>query len=289
MRTVADLPWQGRQVCIRIHVRRFQCHNPGCSQRTFTERLPFAAAHAQVTSRLAEIQRSIGLVLGGEPGSRLTRRLAMPTSPDTLLRRVKGDGPHVIPTPRILGVDDFAFRKASTYGTILVDLELRRAVDLLPDREAATLAHWLREHPGVEVISRDRASAYARAARDAAPDAIQVADRWHLLSNLRDALERFLQRRSVVVRELLRDSVPESTPVPATEAVPTWSKDVGADSRAGANEQRVARFERVRSLHADGMSLRGIARTLGLHYQTVERYVRSNACPDWQPARGRMP
>src|SRR5262249_16749507 len=91
VRTVADLPWRGRQVRIRIHVRRFRCHNPGCSQRTFAERLPFAAAHAQVTSRLGEIQRSICLALGGEPGSRLARRLAMPTSPDTLLRRVKGD------------------------------------------------------------------------------------------------------------------------------------------------------------------------------------------------------
>jgi len=286
-RSLADLPWQGRRVHIRIQVRRFHCRNPDCPQRTFAERLPSAAAHAQATRRLAETQRTVGIALGGEPGSRLARRLAMPTSPDTLLRRVKAAGPCVGPAPRVLGVDDFAFRRASTYGTILVDLEQRRAVDLLPDREAGTLARWLREHPGAEVISRDRASAYARAARDAAPDATQVADRWHLLVNLRDALERFLQRRSVVVRELLRDPVPENMPIPASHPVATQSEEPEADSRAGVAEQRRARFERVRSLHAGGMSLRGIARALGLNYQTVERYVRSDACPDWQPGRHR--
>jgi transposase len=287
VRIVDDLPWLGRRVCIRVQVRRFRCHNPACPQQTFTERLPAVAAHAQATRSLAEAQRSIGFALGGEPGSRLSRRLAMPTSPDTLLRRVRTAGSEVGPTPRVLGVDDFAFRRASTYGTILVDLERRRAVELLPDREAATLARWLCEHPGIEVISRDRASAYAQAAREASPDAVQVADRWHLLANLRDALERFLQRRSATIRELLRDAAPEKVSVPANR--PQTAQSVGSvpDSRAGTSEQRVARFQKVRSLHEDGMSLRSIARTLGLHYQTVERYVRSDACPDWQPGRDR--
>ncbi len=139
VRAVADLPWQGRQVRIRIHVRRFRCGNPRCPQRTFAERVPSVADHAQSTRRLAEAQLSIGFALVGEPGSRLSRRLAMPTSPDTLLRRVRAAGSDHRPTPRVLGVDDFAFRKASTFGTILVDLERRCAVDLLPDREAATL------------------------------------------------------------------------------------------------------------------------------------------------------
>ncbi len=141
---------------------------------------------------------------------------------------------------------------------------------------------WLREHPGVEVVSRDRASAYARAAHEAAPDAVQVADRWHLLANLRDVLERSLHRRSVVVRGLLRDPTPEDVPVPAPP--PEGSMP---ETRSVASEQRLARFERIRRLHADGMSLRGIARALDLNYQTVERYVRSDTCPDWQPGRRR--
>ncbi len=243
--------------------------------------MPAVADHAQSTRRLAEAQLSIGFALGGEPGSRMSRRLAMPTSPDTLLRRVRAAGSDHRPTPRVLGVDDFAFRRASTFGTILVDLERRCAVDLLPDREAATLARWLREHPGVEVVSRDRASAYARAAHGAAPDAVQVADRWHLLANLRDVLERSLHRRSVVVRGLLRDPPPDDAPVPSP---PEGSMP---ETHSVASEQRLARFERVRRLHADGMSLRGIARALGLNYQTVERYVRSDTCPDWQPGRRR--
>jgi transposase len=139
-RRVGDLPWQGRQVRIRIHDRRFRCHKPGCPQQTFTKRVPFAAAHAQATRLLAETQRTIGIALGGEPGSRPARRMAMPASPETLLRRLKAAGAQVMPTPHIFGVDDFASRKASTYGTILVDLEQRRAADLLPGRQSATPA-----------------------------------------------------------------------------------------------------------------------------------------------------
>jgi transposase len=236
---------------------------------------------------LAEAHRTIGLALGGEPGSRVARHLAMPTSPDTLLRRVRAIPAQPIPTPRVLGVDDFAFRKGSVYGTILVDLEGGRVLELLPDREAATLAGWLRGHTGVQVISRDRASAYAQAAREAAPEAVQVADRWHLLANLRDALERFLQRRSATIRRLLAgpsDSPPASPEVEPAAVHPDGSRQ---DGQAPRRECRQARFEQVRQLHADGMSLRGIARALGLHYQTVERYVRSDTCPDWQPGRRR--
>ena len=308
-RTVADLPCHGHILALRLCVRRFRCSNPTCAQHIFCERLPqLLQAHARSTIRLTDIQRIIGLTLGGEPGSRLAQRLDMPTSPDTLLRRVKNSPDEPASPPRYVGIDDWAFRKGQRYGTVVVDLERGRVIDLLPDREAATVEKWLRQHPGVEVISRDRAPAYAQGASAGAPQALQVADRWHLLKNLREALERLLGRLDADVADALQPSPTECSPATSMlEAIPTVSEaepqkilsepapqstsepisSVQQTARQARRQQRAARHAEVRFLREQGLSLRQIARQSGLSLKTVRRYCRQDHCPDWKPGQCR--
>ncbi|MEJ7617319.1 MAG: ISL3 family transposase, partial [Pyrinomonadaceae bacterium] len=213
-RCVADLPWHGVAVRLELHARRFVCTTECCQQRIFCERLPsVVAAYARKTSRLTVALELIGFALGGEAGARLARQLGMHTSPDALLERIRRAALPQVSTPKILGIDDWAQRKGSTYGTILVDYERRRPVDLLPDREAGTLAHWLKAHPGVEIIIRDRAGAYADGARAGAPEAMQIADRWHLLKNISEVFERFLNRHRTILQQAVQNIHAESSEV----------------------------------------------------------------------------
>ncbi len=202
-RRPADLPASGRAVCLSLKVRRFSCHHPACPRRTFAERLPgLPGRHAQRTQRLARAQARAGLALGGAPAARLLTSLAMPSSTRTLLRTLRGLPFPARPRPTIIGVDDWALRKGRTYATLLVDLKRRRPVDLLPDRSAPTLAAWLRSQPQIRLIARDRSTEYARGATLGAPKAVQVADRWHLLFNARQMVERWLARAHPRLKQL---------------------------------------------------------------------------------------
>ena len=189
-RTLADRPWNGRPVVLRLLVRRFRCGNTDCPRRIFTERLPeLVAPQARRTMRLGQDQQEVGFAVGARPGARLAGRLGMPLSARTLLRLLHTAPCPERPNPRVLGMDEWAWRRGRRYGTILVDLERSQPVDLLPDRDADSVARWLRAHPGVEVVSRDRSRLYADGIGRGAPGAKQVVDRWHVLRNLGETLE----------------------------------------------------------------------------------------------------
>jgi transposase len=299
-RQLAEEPAFGRRVRLQMTVRRFLCPDSRCPRQIFVEPLDgFAAKHARTTTRLAQAHLAIGLALGGEAGARLAGKTAMPTSPDTLLRRVKQARARSSPTPRLVGIDDWAWRKGQRYGTIVVDLETSEVIDLLPDRDAATVKVWLEAHPGIELVSRDRASAYSQAATEAASKAQQVADRWHLLKNVREAVERLLERHLPVITDALKPADPDpiirsdASPDGATTSEPTPQESPASptpssprhEAALAKRRRRVERFERVHQLHRQGTPIRQIARDLAMSRRGVRSYLRRERCPDWRPGR----
>lgn len=283
-RRLADLPWQGLSVVLHWKTRRFFCTDAECPQKIFTERLPqVAASSSRRTDRLAVAVRSIALACGGECGSRLANRLGMKISPDSLLRETRRVALPKMPVPRVLGVDDWAFRKGQRYGTVLIDLERGNPVDLLPDRHAESLKKWLTEHPEVEIISRDRGDCYIKGATEGAPHATQVADRFHLAKNLREALFRLIERRSAQVRSAIEQT--HNQKLVETQTKPTRSVvDSGDDQSerpaSRARQRRHQLYQSVKQLHEQGVSLRGIARHLGIHRSSVRRFVQADGFPE---------
>lgn len=275
----ADLPSLGSEVRLELSVRRFYCRNTLCRRRTFAEPLPtLVAPRARRTRRNASAQATVGVACGGEAGARLLKHLAMPTSGDTVLRLVRAMPLPESPMPRVLGVDDWARRKGHTYGTILVDLETRRVTDLLPERTAESLAAWLKERGPIEVITRDRSSEYARGAAMGAPQAVQVTDRWHLLQNLREMIERWLTG----IHGRLRRLPPVETSEAATpRRIPARRRTSSEAARsAGSRARRLAWYEEVKQRFNAGETVLAISRAMALSRDLVRRYAYAESFPE---------
>jgi transposase len=281
-RTLADLPCFGLSVRLRLTCRKFFCDRPDCSRRIFTERLPSVVRrYARRTERLAQALLQVGHALGGEAGARLVAALGMAVSPDTLLRGLRKAPSRLVGTPRVLGVDDWAFCRGQRYGTLLVDLEHGCPVDLLPDRQADTLAAWLKAHPGVQIVTRDRSTEYARGIREGVPEAVQITDRFHLLSNLREMLERTIDRNRHLLTGIVLPTVSAQRGDPSAEQGPlsrsrrpAKRSSLEQATRQARYEQRLALRQQVHTLYEEGESILGIARRLQVSRGTVYRYLR---------------
>lgn len=280
-RAVRDVAWCGIPVVVSLTARRFACVNAACPQQVFCERIPeLTPAYGRRTVRFTETVAALGQTTSAEAAARLGRDLGLSVSADTVLRILRAVPDPESPNPRVLGVDDWAWRKGRSYGTILIDLETHKVVDLLPDRQASTFQKWLEAHPGTEIISRDRAPAYAEAAKNGAPNARQVADRWHLLKNLGEALERWFHRLQPEIPQIIPAEDLKSPPSNqiAGEAVPSAISTLG-------QQNRQVRFDAIQNLRKQGLSLRYIAQTLDLSRNTVRKYVSAEQCPQMAPRK----
>ena len=306
-RTVADMPCGGRRVTLALTVRKFVCRTPDCPRQIFTERLPaLVQSYARMTNRLREALEALGFTTCAEAAECLAPKLGMAVTAPTLLRYMRVVSLALPQKVRILGIDDWAWKKGQTYGTILVDLELHRPIELLPDREASTVAAWLRGHPEVEIVSRDRGGEYAAAARKGAPQAQQVADRFHLVKNLRETLKDLMERKQSCLPEAeehASDAIPDRAQgrargikylevKPETEQgkryriMSAYPRQSAQDMTSAAlrtqvrRDKRSARYEAVRTLHQQGFGIREIARRLKICRATVRRFVSADTFPE---------
>lgn len=285
-RTPGDLPSCGIVVRLCLQVRRFFCRNVNCSRRIFCERLPkLIRKYARRTKRLAESLTILAFALGGIGGERIVSKLAMPASRDTLLRLIRRKADESHPEPRVIGVDDWAFRKVHNYGTLLCDLERGIVIDLLSDREAETLAEWLKAHPSIEIVARDRSNSYAAGIDEGAPEAVQVADRWHLASNLVDAIEATLARYP---SRLYGGTVLEKVENTLREASSDVGKQTSVKSdmlaaREAKRALRLEKYKKVVTLRQRGVLLKDIAPQVGISNRTAGRWLAHGTFPERKP------
>ncbi|HMR63187.1 MAG TPA: ISL3 family transposase [Anaerolineae bacterium] len=299
-----DLPWLGLTVRLHLEVQRFACGNTACDRKTFAAGLAeLLPARARRTARLKEQHLATAYLLGGEAGGRLLQGVGMPLSGETHIRDMRQSGEMPLATVRVVGVDDWAFKKGQTYGTMLVDLERQQPIDLLETRETEAVTAWFQAHPEIEIVSRDRGKEYIKAATDGAPRAEQVADRWHLLHNLREAVISFLQQQPAGLQAAVQPVIdqpqepavlppsaesnstePEAPPEAILSASGTYEPP-SPQTGLTPSVQRQERFEQVQRLKQAGYSDRAISRQLKISTRTVRKYVEAEQCPRYPAGR----
>jgi transposase len=258
-------------VILKLQVGRWRCRNEQCARKTFVERLSGTAIpFARRTSRVADLVRLFGHAAGGRVSERLLVRLALPASDTTILRQLKrhASAAHPPQPIRVVGIDDWSWRKGATYGTIIVDLERRTVVDVQPRRSVEETARWLQRHPEIEIVSRDRCGLYAQGTRQGAPKARQVADRFHLLQNLRDSIEQQMTNVSRFAGRSL---------------LPSRPGECHHGTRQARREARKEMFDRVQNLHIAGKSIRDISEETGAGWLTVTKWVQSGCLQERHP------
>ncbi len=269
-----------------LQVRRFCCVNPQCPRKTFAEQFPdWLPTYARRTMSLTRLMYQVGRDVGGEMGQRILNYFCITVSGDTVLRILRKRCVDEVTPPRIIGIDDWAFRKGQTYGTIVVNLETHRVLDLLPDRAAETLARWLQAYPSIEVVARDRSMDYAAGIRQGAPQAVQVADRWHLLLNLRQMLERYL---AAVYTQLQQLSIAPEYQVILEQKRGVFHRTYSEITVSNASrERRRALYERIQTLRLAGWNILQLAAELGHHRATIRKYYYATSFPDRKPQQSR--
>lgn len=278
-RHVSDLPSAGRPVRLRLVTRRFRCDEGGCRRRIFAERFgdDIVPERARRTGRMERIVHHLGLALGGRPGASFAERLMIPVSNDTLLRVVRRRARPRTDTLAVVGVDDWAFRRNHRYGSIVCDLERRRIIKLLPDREIATVAAWLSRHPTIGIVSRDRGGGYGEATARALPDAVQVADRWHLMENASAAFLDAVRKSMKLIRAALGATVIDPKLLTSAERL----QYEGYLRREETNAV-------VAELTADGVSLKEIVRRTGRSRKLVRQIVRGERTDVFRTRQGSL-
>ena len=291
-RRLSDASCVGRQVQLTLIVRRFYCRNRLCGRKVFTERIPrFVNPWARITIRLSEHLQAVGLATSGRGGIKLANRLGMQANRQTLLRRIMALPNRPEESVLYLGIDDFAFRRGQRFGTVLVNLETHHIVDLRPLRQAATAAAWMEQRPDIMVVSRDRGGEYAKAAAIGAPQATDVADRFHILKNLTEALQLLLGQSLEEIKAT--DQTPEpqqDEPSKPVITVEQWRPKEPAHvqrARLARRSGRYARYRQVVELREQGMKPREIARHLGMGERTVHRWQASDTFPEARKRRKR--
>jgi transposase len=301
LRQITDLPSGGKRVCLQVLVRKCFCDVSSCARKIFAERLtPFVEPLARVTARLFQVVQAIGLATGGMLGARLVERMGIHTSWMTVLRRIMALPIEPIQQVRELGIDDFAFRRGRKFGTILVDMISHQVIDVLPDRKAETAATWMGAHPEIELVSRDRGGDYAAGARQGAPQAIQVADRFHLYKNLVEAVELILARCRAEIRKNAQSAaqqepqgeVPQPVLYEHAEviAIDNWKPEPEAcDERARLSRraQRYDRYQQVMTLYEQGLGFAEITRRVRVSRRTIERWIKAGEFPEAKRRRKR--